>query len=51
MHVFQAQLIESGIFLPWSIQALRGEILHSCEVLEERAEAEGAVGQCSLKVY
>jgi len=42
MHVFQAQLIESEIFLPWSEQALRGEIFASCEVLEERADAEGA---------
>lgn len=42
MHVFQEQLIESEIFLPWSAQALRGEIFASCEVLEERADAEGA---------
>ena len=42
MHVFQQQLIESEIFLPWSAQALRGEIFASCEVLEERADAAGA---------
>jgi GTP-binding protein HflX len=42
MHVFQQQLIESEIFLPWSAQALRGEIFSTCEVLEERADAAGA---------
>jgi GTP-binding protein HflX len=42
MHVFQKQLIESEIFLPWSAQQLRGEIFSSCEVLEERADAAGA---------
>ena len=42
MHVFQQQLIESEIFLPWSAQALRGEIFAACEVLEERAETAGA---------
>jgi GTP-binding protein HflX len=39
---FQAQLVESEIFLPWSAQGLRGEIFASCEVLEERADAAGA---------
>jgi GTP-binding protein HflX len=42
MHVFQQQLVESEIFLPWSAQALRGEIFATSEVLEERADAEGA---------
>jgi GTP-binding protein HflX len=42
VHVFQQQLIESEIFLPWSAQELRGEIFASCEVLEERADADGA---------
>jgi len=42
VHFFQQQLIESEVFLPWSAQGLRGEIFASCEVLEERAEAEGA---------
>jgi GTP-binding protein HflX len=42
MHVFQQRLIEAEIFLPWSAQALRGEIFASCEVLEERADAKGA---------
>ncbi|MFT7403206.1 GTPase HflX [Zhongshania sp.] len=42
VHVFQQQLIESEIFLPWSAQELRGEIFASCEVLEERADSDGA---------
>ena len=42
VHVFQKDLVESEIFLPWSAQGLRGEIFASCEVLEERADAEGA---------
>ncbi|MFT4823024.1 MAG: GTP-binding protein HflX [Halioglobus sp.] len=42
VHFFQAQLIESEIFLPWSAQGLRGEIFASCEVLEERADDAGA---------
>jgi GTP-binding protein HflX len=42
MQVFQQHLIESEIFLPWSAQALRGEIFATSEVLEERADAEGA---------
>jgi GTP-binding protein HflX len=40
--VFQQDLIESEIFLPWSAQELRGEIFASCEVLEERADDAGA---------
>jgi GTP-binding protein HflX len=39
---FQKDLIEAELFLPWSAQQLRGEIFGSCEVLEERAENEGA---------
>ncbi|PCK01459.1 MAG: GTPase HflX [Alteromonadaceae bacterium] len=42
VHVFQQQLVESEIFLPWSAQGLRGEIFATCEVLEERADAAGA---------
>ncbi len=42
VQVFQKDLIESEIFLPWSAQELRGEIFTSCEVLEERADAAGA---------
>lgn len=39
---FQTDLVEAEIFLPWSAQQLRGEIYGSCEVIEERADAEGA---------
>ena len=42
MHVFQQQLVESEIFLPWSAQDLRGEIFAACDVLEERADTAGA---------
>jgi 4-hydroxy-tetrahydrodipicolinate synthase len=42
VQFFQKDLIESEVFLPWSAQALRGEIFASCEVLDERADAEGA---------
>ena len=42
VQVFQQQLVESEIFLPWSAQELRGEIFASSEVLEERADAAGA---------
>ena len=35
-------LVESELFLPWSAQQLRGELFASCEVLEDRAEDEGA---------
>ena len=39
---FQRDRIEGELFLPWSAQQLRGEIFASCEVLEERADNEGA---------
>ena len=39
---FQRHLVEAEIFLPWAAQKLRGEIFADCEVLEERAEGEGA---------
>lgn len=39
---FQKNLVEAELFLPWSAQQLRGEIYASCEVLEERADGEGA---------
>jgi len=42
VHIFQQQLIESEIFLPWSAQGLRGEIFAFCDVLEERADEAGA---------
>ena len=42
VKIAQKDLIESEIFLPWSAQELRGDIFAFCEVLEERADAEGA---------
>ena len=39
---FRQRLVEADLFLPWSAQKLRGEIFANCEVLEERAEGEGA---------
>ena len=42
VEFFQQGLVEAELFLPWSAQQLRGEIFASCEVLEERADAEGA---------
>jgi GTP-binding protein HflX len=40
---FQQDLVEAEFFLPWSAQQLRGELFARCEVLEERADAEGAL--------
>jgi len=40
---FQQGLVETELFLPWSASQLRGEIYASCQVLEERADAEGAI--------
>ncbi|MBS4097826.1 MAG: GTPase HflX [Sulfuricella sp.] len=39
---FQQDLVEAELFLPWSAQQLRGEIYANCQVLEERADGEGA---------
>ncbi|OHC71109.1 MAG: GTPase HflX [Rhodocyclales bacterium GWA2_65_20] len=39
---FQRDRIEAELFLPWSAQKLRNEIFANCEVLEERADSEGA---------
>jgi len=39
---FQQNLVETELFLPWSAQQLRGGIYAKCEVLEERADGEGA---------
>ncbi len=39
---FRRDLVEAELFLPWSAQNLRSEIFASCQVLEERADAEGA---------
>ena len=42
LGAFRSRLVEAELFLPWSAQQLRGEIFASCEVLEERADADGA---------
>ncbi len=42
MAFFQQNLVEDELFLPWSAQQLRGEIYARCDVLEERADGEGA---------
>ena len=39
---FQRELVEAELFLPWSESRLRSEIFATCQVLEERADAEGA---------
>jgi GTP-binding protein HflX len=39
---FQKDLVEAELFLPWSAQQLRGEIFARCEVMDERADDEGA---------
>jgi GTPase len=39
---FRARLVKAEVFLPWSAQQLRGALFSSCEVLEERVDAEGA---------
>lgn len=40
---FRRRLVEAELLVPWSAQQLRGEIFQNCEVLEERAEDEGAL--------
>jgi len=40
---FQRDHVEAELFLPWSAQQLRKEIFANCEVLEERADGEGAL--------
>ena len=39
---FRRHMAEAEFLLPWAAQRLRGEIFEHCEVLEERAENEGA---------
>src|SRR5450830_290056 len=36
------RLVKAELFLPWSAQQLRGELFAVCQVLEERADTEGA---------
>ncbi len=40
---FQRDLVEGELFVPWNEQQLRGEIFSGCQVVSERAEAEGAL--------
>ena len=42
IEFFSLRLVEAELFLPWSAQQLRGEIFARCEVLEERADGDGA---------
>ncbi len=42
VEFFRQDQVEAELFLPWSAQQQRGQIFASCEVLEERADAEGA---------
>ncbi len=39
---FQQDLVATEFFLPWSAQQLRKDIYANCEVLDERADEEGA---------
>jgi GTP-binding protein HflX len=39
---FRQDQVEAELFLPWSAQQQRGQIFANCEVLEERADEEGA---------
>ena len=39
---FQRDLIEAELFLPWTAQQLRKDIYANCEVLQERADEDGA---------
>ena len=40
---FARDMVEAELRVPWDRQQLRGEIFAVCEVVEERAEADGAV--------
>jgi GTPase len=40
---FKKGLVEAELFLPWTQQNMRGEIFSTCEVLDERADGEGAL--------
>ena len=39
---FRRGLLDADLFVPWSAQQLRREIFARCDVLEERADSEGA---------
>jgi len=40
---FARDMVEAELRVPWDRQQLRGEIFSACEVVEERADADGAV--------
>jgi GTPase len=40
---FTRDLVEAELRVPWNRQQLRGEIFAACEVVEERADADGTV--------
>ena len=40
---FARDLVEAELRVPWDRQQLRGEIFAACEVVEERADADGAI--------
>jgi GTP-binding protein HflX len=40
--IFQQDLVEAELFLPWTAQQHRGEIYANCQVLAERSTDEGA---------
>ncbi len=40
---FARHLVKAELFLPWSKQQMRGDLFALCEVLEERADTEGAL--------
>jgi len=40
---FARDLVEAELRVPWDRQQLRGEIFAACEVIEERADTDGAV--------
>ncbi len=39
---FQKDLVEAELFLPWSAQQLRKDLYANCEVIDERADEDGA---------
>jgi GTP-binding protein HflX len=39
---FGKRLVKAELFLPWSAQQLRGELFAVCQVIGERADADGA---------
>jgi GTP-binding protein HflX len=43
VEFFGRHRVEAELLVPWSGQQLRGEIFQRCEVLEERAQNEGAL--------